>query len=129
LKKLLPGCPQSFAIGREAYGFFLHKVASLPYSPEELVEIGRQESARARAFLEYETQRDKTLPPIPLLPSTEAWARKEAEDEAAIRDFLKEKMIVTFPGWVQHYTFQPKPAYLQALSSFGQTDDFTRLRA
>ena len=125
LGELLPRCPQDFAIGRAAYAFYLHRVVLLPYSPEELLAIGRQETARARAFLEYEAKRNGDLPAIPLLPNTEAWAAKEAEDEAAIREFLREKKILTVPDWVQHYRFQAIPAYLKDLSGFGEADDFT----
>jgi uncharacterized protein (DUF885 family) len=125
LDKLLPRCPQDFAIGRAAYAFYLHRVALLPYSPEELLAVGRQEAARARAFLEYEAKRDRGLPALPLLTSTEAWVTKESEDEAAIREFLKQKKILTVPGWVQHYRFQAIPAYVKDLSSFGEADDFT----
>ena len=125
LVELLPRCPQSFAIGREAYVFYLHKVALVPYSPEELLLIGRQEAARARAFLEYETRRNAALDVIPLLPSTEAWAKKEVQDEAAIRTFLTQKKILTVPDWVGHYRFQAMPAYVKDLSGFGEADDFT----
>ena len=125
LGELLPRCPRDFAIGRTAYVFYLHKVALLPYSPEELLAVGRQETARARAFLEYETKRNRSLPAIPLLPNTEAWAAKEAEDEAAIREFLRQKKILTVPDWVQHYRFQAMPAYVKDLSGFGEADDFT----
>jgi uncharacterized protein (DUF885 family) len=125
LGELLPRCPQDFAIGRAAYAFYLHRVVLLPYSPEELLAIGRQETARARAFLEYEAKRNGDLPAIPLLPNTEAWAAKEAEDEAAIREFLREKKILTVPDWVQHYRSQAIPAYLKDLSGLGEADDFT----
>ena len=57
LGELLPNCPQSIAIGREAYNFFLHKVALVPYTPEEMLAIGRLETARSVAFLAYEHER------------------------------------------------------------------------
>ena len=125
LQKLLPRCAERFAIGREAYSFFLHKVALLPYSPEELLALGRQEAARAIAFERFEAQRDKDLPPLPLLPSTDAWIKKESQDEIAIRTFLKEHRLLTVPPWVQHYVFRPTPKYVASLSAFGETDDFT----
>jgi hypothetical protein len=125
LEKLLPSCPQNFAIGREAYTFFLHKVALIPYSIEELLAIGQQETARARAFMEIESNRNKDLPILSLLPSTEAWAKKEADEETVVRQFLKQHHILTVPDWVRHYKFRATPAYVDAMNAFGETDDFT----
>jgi uncharacterized protein (DUF885 family) len=125
LQKLLPTCSPNFAIGREAYTFFLHKVALLPYSPEELLAIGQQETARALAFMALETQRNRAVPQLQFLPSTEAWAKKEAADEEEIREFLKRRGILTVPNSMQHYTFRETPGYVKALSAFGETDDFT----
>lgn len=125
LQILLPSCPERFAIGREAYSFFLHRVALLPYSPEELLAIGRQEAERAIAFGRFEARRDEGLPDLALLPNTGAWVEKERQDEYAVRDFLKRHNLLSVPDWVQHYTFRPTPKYVEALSSFGETDDFT----
>jgi uncharacterized protein (DUF885 family) len=125
LQKLLPSCPERFAIGRDAYSFFLHRVALLPYSPEELLAIGHQEAARATAFERFEAQRNEGLPVLTLLPNTDAWIKRERQDESAIRDFLKRRDLLSVPDWVQHYTFQATPKYVQALGSFGETDDFT----
>jgi Bacterial protein of unknown function (DUF885) len=125
LRKLLPSCPERFAIGCDAYSFFLHRVALLPYSSEELLAIGRQEAARATAFERFEAQRNEGLPVLTLLPNTDAWIIQERQDESAIRDFLKRHDLLSVPDWVQHYTFQATPKYVQALGSFGETDDFT----
>ena len=125
LQALLPSCPERFAIGREAYSFFLHRVALLPYTPEELLTIGRQEATRAIAFGRLEAQRNEGLPALTLLPNTDAWIEKEKQDESAVRAFLIRHNLLSVPDWVRHYTFQATPKYVQALSSFGETDDFT----
>lgn len=125
LQQLLPTCPQSIAIGREAFTFFLHEVALLPYTPEELLTIGRLETARALALEAFEAQRNKALAPLSLLPNTAAWVDRAGRDEIAIRQFLQQQEIVTVPSWVQHYTLRPIPEYVKALSPFGEADDFT----
>src|SRR5260370_26176383 len=43
LQGLLPSLPIETALGRDAYVFFLRNVAMLPYSPEQLLAMGRQE--------------------------------------------------------------------------------------
>ena len=125
LQQRLLRCPQDIAIGRDAFVFFLHKVALLPYTPEELLAIGRMETARAMAFEQFEAQRDTNVPLLQMLPDQATWVDKAAKDEIAIREFLQQQGILTVPDWVQHYTFRPIPEYVKALSSFGETDDFT----
>src|ERR1035441_9159457 len=43
LQTQLNTMPESAAVGRENYEFFLHRVALLPFSPEQLLSISRQE--------------------------------------------------------------------------------------
>src|SRR6266581_2237341 len=47
LQEKLPSLPQETALGRDTYVFFLTNVALIPYSPEELLAMGRQEWDRA----------------------------------------------------------------------------------
>ena len=54
------------AIGRDAYNFFLKNVALFPYSPEEILAMGRQEWNRAVAFEAFEKNRNKNVPPLPI---------------------------------------------------------------
>ncbi len=43
LQQRLPAMTQQTAVGREAYLYFLKNVALYPYSPEQLLAMGRQE--------------------------------------------------------------------------------------
>src|ERR1700736_501372 len=61
LQQKLPTLPQQTALGRDAYVFFLKKVALMPFSPEELLAMGRQEWNRAVAFEPYEKNRNKDV--------------------------------------------------------------------
>jgi hypothetical protein len=121
----LPSLPDQTALGRDAYVFFLKNVALLPYSPEELLAMGRQEWNRAVAFESYERERNRDVPPLTLVKDSESWIKDAAAKELSIREYLDRHGILTVPDWVQHYTLRPMPEYLHALDRFGETDDFT----
>ena len=124
LTQQMPSLPAQTALGREAYVFFLKNVALLPYSPEELLSMGRQEWARAVAFEVYEKNRNKDVPPLKVADDRERWIADAAAKEREIRKFLGERAILTVPDWMQHYTLRPIPEYLRALG-FTEQDDFT----
>ena len=124
LKQKLPGLPQQTALGRDAYIWFLRHVALMPFTPEELLAMGRQEWNRAVAFESFEKNRNKEVPPLKIVDNTDKWIRDAAEKELSIRKFLVERGILSVPDWVRHYTLRPTPEYLRFLG-FGENDDFT----
>ena len=124
LQKKLPALPQQTALGRDAYVWFLRNVALMPYTPEELLAMGRQEWARAVAFEVYEKNRDKDVPPLKMAADIDTWIKDAAASELQVRKFLDARAIVTVPDWVQHYTLRATPEYLRTLG-FSETDDFT----
>ena len=117
--------PQQTALGRDAYIFFLKNVALYPFSPEQILGMGRQEWNRAVTFETYEKERNRSVPPLKLAENTDNWIKDAAEKELTIREFLENHGILTVPDWIQHYTLRPMPDYLHALEGFGETDDFT----
>jgi uncharacterized protein (DUF885 family) len=125
LQEILPSLPNETALGRDAYVFFLKNVALIPYSPEELLAMGRQEWNRAVAFEAFEKNRNKNVPPLKIVDNIDDWIKDAAAKELQIRKFLEERSLLTVPNWVQHYTLRPMPEYLRALQGFGETDDFT----
>jgi hypothetical protein len=124
LKDKLPKLPQQTALGRDAYIWYLRNVALMPFTPEELLAMGRQEWNRAVAFEAYEKNRNKDVPPLKIATDSNTWIRDAAEKELQIRKFLDERGILTVPKWIQHYTLRPTPEYLRALE-FTEHDDFT----
>jgi hypothetical protein len=124
LQQLLPSLPQQTALGRDAYVFFLKNVALYPFSPEEILAMGRQEWNRAVAFETYEKNRNKDVPPLKIADNIDGWIKDAAAKELQIRKFLDERGILTVPDWFQNYTLRPTPDYLRALG-FTETDDFT----
>lgn len=125
LQKKLPGSPAKTGLGGEAYLYFLRNVALLPYTPEQLLELSRQEWARTVAFEVLEQGRNQKVPPLTIFPDRAAWIQKAREEELAIREFLVANHILTVPLDMHHYTLKPMPDYLRAVGAFGETDDFT----
>ena len=124
LKDKLPKLPQQTSLGRDAYVWFLRNVALMPFTPEELLAMARQEWNRAVAFETFEKNRNKDVPPLKIATETDSWIKDAAAKEIQIRKFLEERGILTVPDWVQHYTLRPTPEYLRALG-FTENDDFT----
>ena len=124
LKQKLPTLPQQIALGRDAYIWFLRNVALMPFSPEELLAMGKQEWNRAVAFEAYEKNRNKDVPALKIANNIDNWIKDAAEKELSTRTFLVERGILSVPDWVQHYTLRSTPDYLRVLG-FTETDDFT----
>src|SRR5438477_1192995 len=124
LQQSIPSLPNETALGRDAYVFFLKKVALMPYSPEELLAMGRQEWSRAVAFEAYEANRNKKVSPLKITDTIHNWTKDAAGKEQEVRQFLESHDILTVPDWVQHYTLRATPDYLRAIG-FTETDDFT----
>ena len=124
LKERLPKLPQQTALGRDPYVWFLRNVALMPFTPEELLAMGRQEWNRAVAFEAYEKNRNKDVPLLKIAMDINSWIKDAADKELQIRKFLEERGILTVPDWIQHYTLRPTPEYLRALG-FTENDDFT----
>jgi len=125
LQAQLGAMPEKVSVGRENYEFFLHQVALLPYSPEQLLALGRQELDRSVAFEQYEKQRNRGLPELQLAASLPLEIERAQKEELAIRKFLEEKSILSVPPEMGHYTLRAMPGYIAALADFGETDDFT----
>lgn len=125
LQQRLPSMPTDTAVGREAYVTFLREVALVPFTPDELLAMGRQEWERAVAFEALEQQRNRGRPAMPIFPDQAAQVAKSAADEAGIRAFLEANDLLTVPARIRHYRNLPLPAYLAPLSFLGVTDDLT----
>ncbi len=125
LQAQLKTMPETAAVGREKYEFFLHKVALLPYSPEQLLAISAQEWDRSVAFEQYEKQRNRGVPELKIAANLPEESERVKHDELAIRRYLEDKDILSVPAEIQHYTLRAIPDYLEALADFGELDDFT----
>jgi uncharacterized protein (DUF885 family) len=124
LKHNLPVMRKDFALGADAYGFYLHKVALLPYTPEQLLAMARQDFDRGLAFEAYERQRDIGAPELNMAGSTEEEVARGTHDEEQIRQYLVAHQILSVSADLPHWTLRPMPEYLSALGGFSEIDDF-----
>src|SRR5438874_7713335 len=88
LQEKLPSLPKETALGRDTYVFFLTNVALIPYSPEELLAMGRQEWDRAVAFEAFEKERNRNVPPLTLASNIDSWIKDATAKELLMREFL-----------------------------------------
>jgi len=117
--------PSDVAVGRDAYVRFLRTVALMPFTPEELLAMGRQEWARSVAAEALERQRNAGRPELPIFPDQAAQVARARSDEIAVRRFLEEKGVLSVPAWMPHYAYRPLPPYLAAIRGFGEETEFT----
>jgi hypothetical protein len=120
LEARLPLLPDRTPVGRDGYLFFLRNVALVPFTPEEILLMGRQEYDRAVALEVVERQRNAGMPELPIAKDQAAQSARTRNAEAEIRRFLEDKGIVSVPGWLPHYVDLPVPLYLEALDGFGE---------
>ena len=125
LQQNLPNLRQDFALGARAYGFFLHQVALLPYTPEELLTMAHQDFERVLAMESYERQRDLGAPELKMAATADEESARMARADANIRRFLMDHQILTVPPDLPHWTVRLAPDYIAALDGFGELDDFT----
>ena len=120
LEARLPLLPDRTPVGRDGYLFFLRKVALVPYTPEEILLMGRQEYDRSVAMEVVERQRDAGAPDLPMAKDQAAQSAMTQRAEAEIRRFLEDQGIASVPDWLPHYVDLPVPPYLEALDGFGE---------
>lgn len=125
LRQILPSLSQGADIGRDAYAFFLTRVALMPFTPEELLAMARQELERAIAFEQIERNRNAGVPHLQIAPNLQSQIERSVVAEAKIREFLLQRDLLTIPSDLAHYTIAPVPPYLKALEPFGELIDFT----
>jgi len=125
LKQNLPSMREDFALGGKAYGFFLHRVALLPYTPQQLLTMARQDFERVLAMEAYEQQRDLGVPELRLAATPEELTARMARDDENIRRYMSEHQILTVPPDLPHWTIRLAPEYVAAFDGFGELDDFT----
>ncbi|MEP6767511.1 MAG: DUF885 family protein [Acidobacteriota bacterium] len=123
LANRLPTLRAQTAVGRDSYVFFLKNVVLMPFTPEEILAMGRQEWARASAREAHEEARSAGVPSLPVFPDQAAQISQVARDEAAVRRFLEERNLLTVPASIRRYRAAAVPPYLAALAPFGEPDD------
>lgn len=125
LERRVATLPGDTTVGRDAYVTFLREVALVPYTPEEIVAMGRQEWERAVAFEALEQGRNRALPQMAIFSDADAQVTTSAAQERDIRAFLEREGLLTVPSWLGHYLNLLLPPYLAPIAFLGVTDDLT----
>lgn len=112
-------------VGERAFRWYLNRVACLPFTPEELIAIGRRELARTDLGERLERLRNRDRSgPAACQNETEQIARHRV-DEQQVRAFLNERGLLTLPEGLRRYLAAPMPPYLAPIAWLGVTDDLT----
>ncbi len=115
----------NYSIGKKNFIYFLKNIAIIPYTPDQLLDMGENEFNRSVSFDLYQSLLDKGLSKPKLFPNVDAQIKEAGIDELEIRKFLVENNIMSVPSWVKHYKDEKIPDYVAPLSGLGEDDDFT----
>ncbi len=109
---LLPRCDGAFAVGRDFFDFLLEKVHGLHLKTKDVLAIGEEEVAAARAEIErlipevFPPRRRGGSPPAPAdvwrelkkqRPAAKDVLPSYAKEMARARDFVRRRDLVTIP--------------------------------
>ena len=87
-------------VGKENFDWYLKHVKLMPYSSDDIVTLGTRELDRLWSVYALEQHRNRDLPRIELPEDAEEYARRIAETDAMIRDFLVREEIITIPDYI-----------------------------
>jgi len=89
-------------IGKAQYSWFLKNVLLVPLTWEDEVTITRRELARAHASLRLEEQRNKDLPPMPVMESREGYMDYQNAAITRYTSFVRDRGMVTWEPWMDN---------------------------
>lgn len=87
-------------IGKDNYTWSLRNVHLVPLSWEEEVTLLKRELARAHTSLRMEEQRNRGLPPLPVISSPQEYERRANEAVTRYMAFLQQKEILPIRGYM-----------------------------
>lgn len=125
LQSRLDKMQTAFAIGPNAYQWFLVNVALIPNTPDELLAQGRHAWNQAVSWDAIEKNQNIDIPELPLFRNSAQQVEASRLKEQEIRAFLEAQNLMTVPDDLQHYLSRPMPDYLAPLAFMGVTDDLT----
>ena len=89
-------------IGKANYTWFLKNVLLVPLTWDEEVTITRRELARAHASLRLEEQRNRDLPPLPVMESRDAYMDYQNAAITRYTTFVRDRGMVTWEPWMDN---------------------------
>ena len=91
-------------VGRVEFDWYLKHARLIPFTAEEILAFATHELQRMQAMLAWERHRNRKLPELEPVGSTEEYARRKEDAERHIRAFLVEDDILTVPEDVGDFT-------------------------
>ncbi|KAB1910411.1 DUF885 domain-containing protein [Micromonospora sp. AMSO1212t] len=120
LARQAPFDTDDVSVGADAFAFFLHQVALLPYSAEQVRGMARQEWNRA---VWTETLPRRTAAAGGELPDLAELIGRQRAAERALRRFHTEHGLLSPLTGRRRYRMAPMPAYLEPLTWLGVAHD------
>ena len=87
-------------IGKAQYTWFLRNVLLVPLTWDEEVTITRRELARSHASLRLEEQRNRNLPPMPVMESRAEYLAYQNAAISRYTAFVRDTKMVTWEPWM-----------------------------
>lgn len=106
-----------FAVGKQQYEWYLHRVLLLPYDSDEIAAIGTTELGRDRALEAWEENHDAHAPASDRQPSfatKAAFLRYYVTALARLKAFVTSRGIVDIPSYVGAFHIVEVPKALAA---------------
>jgi hypothetical protein len=97
LKQQQPSMKEPAFVALENYNWYLKNVRLMPFTADDVREMGRREEHRARTFLAIEEQNNRGLPSIEPAKSAEEHERRVREAERHIRQHIRQYDLLTIP--------------------------------
>jgi uncharacterized protein DUF885 len=107
------------AVGADAFSFYLHQVALLPYDTARLQAMSAQEWNRAVAAEVIARRRAQASPQVPQPADLSEQVAAQQAAEAAVRQFYLEHDLLSQPEELRHYRFAATPPYVLPLTQLG----------
>ncbi len=95
LEQELPSRNGPSGVGKENYTWYLQRVHLVPSTWEEEVTMMRRELARAHAALRLEEHRNRDLPPLEVVESSEEYDRRFNASVDEYMAFLEEQEVIS----------------------------------
>ena len=95
LTERLPKMNPSVAIGRDAYLYYLWRIALFPFTPEEMLTAAELYQDQVLTWEAVEQVRNVGLPPLKVPPDAQSLAERADWQQRALRQFLQEKGLLT----------------------------------
>jgi len=87
-------------IGIDNYNWYLKNVQFSPYTWEEPMVIVQRENEQAMAFLKLEENRNRNIPPLEPVFSSQEYIKRFNHSQEYLLNFLKKEEILTVPDYM-----------------------------